>query len=532
MAHSSADTPRTPLEEGAPLLSRINSEEEAAVSESPKEKKPWIILCVLLFLLVSIVDVGAFLAEAPRTRVYEANLCLRYYEEHDPTKIGPGGTIPEELCKQDTIQQKMAMIFGWQDLFDAIPGILLAVPFGTLADKRGRKWVFIASLMGLELSMAWTLFICYFRSLPLELTWISSAFLVIGGGPIVASAIGLTMMSDIVPPERRTGVFLYFTAGVLVAELIAPILSARLMDYGEWLPLILALVIQQMGIFVALACPETLHLRDLPEPHDPEFDQTIELQPVKEPSAFAIKTQLRNFKDAFVFLCRDTTMALVIFAFLVSRLGRQAMSMLIRYASKRYNWKIKKAAYLLSFRAATNLVALTVFVPGVNMFLLRVIRLPAHWADLWLARSSIILSTLSFVIMGIAAHPALLVLGLLVFNLGTGYNAALRSVSIHVVGGQSSPDIGRLFAVIAIVESIGVMIAGPALAAIFEWGIELGEPWIGIPFLATAAVHGAVTFVTFIISVKDRPMSAPGYVQVDNEDSEPEDGTVGRRHQD
>lgn len=187
---------------------------------------------------------------------------------------------------------------------------------------------------------------------------------------------------------------------------------------------------------------------------------------------------------------------------------------------------------MLSFRAATSLVALTVFVPGANMVLLRVLQLPAHWADLWLARGSIILTTLSFLTMGIAAHPALLILGLLIFNLGTGYSAAMRSVAIHVVGGQSSPDVGRLFAVIAIVESVGIMIAGPALAAIYEWGIELGEPWIGIPFLATASALAAIAFVTFIISVKDKPTSIVDYVQIDNEDPELEDGSVGRRHQD
>jgi MFS family permease len=103
---------------------------------------------------------GAFLAEPPRTRIFEANICLSYYREHDASVIGPDGTIPESQCKIDAVQQKMAMIFGWQDMFDALPGILLAVPFGTLADRVGRKWIFTASLFGLQLSSAWVLLIC------------------------------------------------------------------------------------------------------------------------------------------------------------------------------------------------------------------------------------------------------------------------------------------------------------------------------------------------------------------------------------
>jgi hypothetical protein len=78
---------------------------------------------------------GAFMAEAPRTRVYEANICLSYYRQNDPTAIGPDGTVSEKLCKIDPVQQRMATIFGWQEMF-------------------------AASLVGLQLNGAWVLIIC------------------------------------------------------------------------------------------------------------------------------------------------------------------------------------------------------------------------------------------------------------------------------------------------------------------------------------------------------------------------------------
>lgn len=189
-----------------------------------------------------------------------------------------------------------------------------------------------------------------------------------------------------------------------------------------------------------------------------------------------------------------------------------------------------QAAYLLSFRAATNLVAMAVFVPIVNIVLLKVVRLPSHWADLWIARGSIILTALALFIMGIAAYPALLILGLLVFNLGTGYGAAMRSVSVHVIGGQSSPDVGRLFSVIAIVESLGAMVAGPALAMIFEWGISMGEPWIGMPYIVSAGVFVLMTVVAFMISVKENSVV---YAEVSGDSPDAlEDSLHGRRHHD
>jgi MFS family permease len=99
----------------------------------------------------------------------------------------------------------MVCSFGWQDMFDAIPGLLLAVPLGALSDQRGRKKIFAWCLVGLQLNSAWVLLICWMRSLPLQLVWFSSAFLFIGGGPLVASSIALTMVADIVPPEKRYG---------------------------------------------------------------------------------------------------------------------------------------------------------------------------------------------------------------------------------------------------------------------------------------------------------------------------------------
>ncbi|KAF2439771.1 hypothetical protein P171DRAFT_476218 [Karstenula rhodostoma CBS 690.94] len=513
---------RSSLEEGAPLLSatadtsREPSPAPLAVPGTEK-KKPWVWLVFLAFVFVTIVDVGAFLAEPPKTRVFEANLCLRYYKDNDPSKIGDDGYVPEALCKIDEVQQKLAMIFGWQDTFDAIPGLLLAIPFGALADKWGRKWIFVASLVGVQLNSAWVLLICYFRTLPLQLTWFSSAFFLVGGGPIVASTLAITMISDVAPPAQRTNIFLYLTASVLIAEMCAPIMASKLMETGLWLPLLLALAIQQVGVTVGIFFPETLHLRDLPEPRDGDH-ASIELQAKDE--GHGLETQLKHFKSALLLLTSDIQLALVVALFVVNRLGRQALTLLLRYASKRYNWEISKAAYLLSFRAATNLVAVAVFIPIANLILLKYLRLPVHWADLWLMRGSLLITAVGFLTIALAFQPAILILGLLIFNLGTGASAAMRSVSLHVVGGQSSPDVGKLMSLIAVSENIGVMFAGPLLNQAFTKGMDLKDAWLGLPFLGVFVLYVLATIVSCLVSVKDRDMA---YVEVatDEEESYP-----------
>ncbi|KAL1596411.1 hypothetical protein SLS60_009057 [Paraconiothyrium brasiliense] len=294
-------------------------------------------------------------------------------------------------------------------------------------------------------------------------------------------------------------------------------MASKLMETGLWLPLLLALAIQQVGVTVGILFPETLHLRDLPEPRDGE-DASIELQGKDE--GHGLKTQLKNFKSALLLLTSDIQLALVVALFVVNRLGRQALTLLIRYASKRYKWEIAKAAYLLSFRAATNLVAVAVFIPLVNIILLKYLRLPVHWADLWLTRGSLLITAAGFLAIALAFEPAILIFGLLVFNLGTGSSAAMRSVALHVVGGQSSPDVGKLMSLIAVSENIGVMLAGPLLNEAFTKGMDLKGAWLGLPFFGVFVLYVLATIVSCIVSVKDRDMA---YVEVATDEVEADD---------
>jgi hypothetical protein len=79
----------------------------------------------------------------------------------------------------------------------------------------------------------------------------------------------------------------------------------------------------------------------------------------------------------------------------------------------------------------------------------------------------------------------------------------MRSISVYVVGGQSSPDLGRMFSIIAILEGLGAMTAGPVLSSLFQWGISLGPAFYGMPFLASTLVFSAITVITYMIKVSD-----------------------------
>jgi hypothetical protein len=119
-------------------------------------------------MVVLLVSLGDQWMESPQTRIYEAVICYRYFEKADPSKIavgrnkiGPGaiGGVPELLCKTDEVQSELAMLRGWQQFFDGIPSLALAMPIGWAADRYGRKPLVLAGLLAFALKSAWWQFL-------------------------------------------------------------------------------------------------------------------------------------------------------------------------------------------------------------------------------------------------------------------------------------------------------------------------------------------------------------------------------------
>lgn len=66
-----------------------------------------------------------------------------------------------------------------------------------------------------------------------------------------------------------------------------------------------------------------------------------------------------------------------------------------------------------------------------------------------------------------------------------GYMPAVRSLATSFV---HADQVSRLYAVIAVIQTVGSMLAGPLIAGAFSWGVDLGGAWIGMAFIATAGI--------------------------------------------
>lgn len=52
----------------------------------------------------------------PLNRVIELRLCNEHYTRNDPSVLQRHGTIPEELCKIDEVQQRLAWLQGIMEI--------------------------------------------------------------------------------------------------------------------------------------------------------------------------------------------------------------------------------------------------------------------------------------------------------------------------------------------------------------------------------------------------------------------------------
>jgi hypothetical protein len=68
-------------------------------------------IAALLGLLL-LVNLSSSIYQIPLNRVIERRLCNDYYAIHDPTAFEPDGSVKEEKCKIDSIQQDLAWILG------------------------------------------------------------------------------------------------------------------------------------------------------------------------------------------------------------------------------------------------------------------------------------------------------------------------------------------------------------------------------------------------------------------------------------
>jgi hypothetical protein len=305
----------------------------------------------------------------------------------------------------------------------------------------------------------------------------------------------------------RSTMFFYLASAAVIGELIASPTVYFLMRINPWLPILLGLGGIIFSLSVSLFLPDT---RDRGNPRDVYESNSEEVTPPME-LFVQWRTEAKALTSMGFLNCvwgQGQTMLLL--TFLLTTLGRYAQEILLQYVTKRYGWswsqvslfkhfemnsrpkdstdhELSQASLLLSVRASCIIALFAIVLPLSGRIMTGWLRLSPISKDLWLARSSAFLLAVGSLIIGFADITPILILGLSLYALGSGYNLLVRSI-LASVGAANS---GIIFTTISLFENIGGLVAGPLLATSFNAGLGWGGWWIGLPFIVAGCLYSA-----------------------------------------
>ncbi|KAK4168770.1 major facilitator superfamily domain-containing protein [Cladorrhinum sp. PSN259] len=490
------DTEHTPLLPGSlPESSTGQTEEVTSDRDNDPgnvlraQLRPTVIL--LAFIILFLIELAIGMVAAPTNAIMESIICRQMHPDelllpsHSGTVVGgiirhfAGGVflVDNPICKSPDVQGKLAMIRAWGYTFDCLPGILLSVPYGMVSDKWGRKPVIYLSLLGVILGQIFTDLVYYFSDfVPLWTVWFSSAFQIIGGGSTILTAMLYTVLADVVPVSERATVFLQLTACFLTSQMIAGPLGGLMMIGDPWYPLMGSLACFAVAYLVLWAFPETLHVHD----HKADSHEESSLPDV---SKLWDKVHV-GLGDVSCFILGNKSFVFLMMSVAFIMLGRFVGEVLLQYATERYGWSWSDASFILAIRSVVSLVTLLVLTPLASWFCLHRLGMTGMGKDLWLARWSVMIAIVGCLIIASAANGSLFCIGLVWFALGSGLTPLIRSLLNSLVEEQ---HIGIMNTLVGLMETAGLTMAGPLLAKSLSVGLELGGPWVGLPFVTAGS---------------------------------------------
>ncbi|RYP37115.1 hypothetical protein DL767_003069 [Monosporascus sp. MG133] len=286
---------------------------------------------------------------------------------------------------------------------DIIERILLALPYGVMADHRGRKTVFLLFMLGLFISDIW-----------------------------------VKLVSDVVPAQERVRALLKLTAMDLVAQIVATPIAAAMMRYSSWYPLALSSALLVFIALLGLRLPETRPHRYRPLP-----GEDLEEENPGQYHRIGRRPLLKEYEKFFESLKSTLTrpVIMLLFVFFLACFGAQALQLLLQYASKKFGWGYGKASLLMSLRSSFHLALATILMPLIDTWISRRWGVPADQKDMTLSQFSGVLLVLGHLTLFLANGPPALCFGLVTTALGSSFLVTLRSTMTALVPASSEVQV-------------------------------------------------------------------------------------------
>ncbi|KAJ9610391.1 hypothetical protein H2200_005168 [Cladophialophora chaetospira] len=478
-----------------PLLSPSSDE-----SSHKNESRSTNTLLLKLYVIVFCINLGFQMLFPAQTQIYESIYCSQWYKDHPDKRLPENGSIPESYCKIPAVQTQISTLKGWFMFFNAAPGLLLSIPMGILTDRIGRRKLILVNLTSVFLVQVWTSFISWFGGqIPLRAIWLGTSLNLLTGGTIVLELLYVCILTDISPSDRVAETFFRTNAFGQLSKVVGPFLAGALMRIDAWLAVYVGLAFMALTVMLAATVPETLHWHksareDSIEVQGNQDDQTPTTE-TRKPHLPALRRLLKIWSDwRLVFVALTYPFRLICDA-----LG----DLLQRYMSNRYGWTLANATWVYSIQAIFAGLVLFTLLPFISGQIDRRFDFSIIQKNVILSRAALLMVAIAYTVIGLAPNAVVMMLGLLIETLSTGYPSTLRAIATALV---SENDRGSVFSVLSIAETLSTMMAYPITAALFNIGIEKGGgAWLGLPYDIIAVV-AVVSLVAMCLVRFERPV--------------------------
>ncbi|KAI1276953.1 major facilitator superfamily domain-containing protein [Xylaria sp. FL0933] len=441
--------------------------------------------CLLLNFLCALSE---SILNSPLLAVYERSLCITYYDAH-PDLTEPLLMNSNSRCKIVPIQQDLATVRGWKSLFDAIPALLFAIPFGRMADRVGRPRVYVLSLVGSALALSWELIIClYPHQFPLRWVWFSSLLQCIGGGAATSDAMLMAIAADASASRDRIQTMSYLYAAFVLAEIIGPFAASASMRISLWIPCLIGLGLLILSIVVVVLIADSSPKKTHSSPYStaesaPQGIEPLDTTGLHSGTTSPNTTQISHGYAAVVnenmgYLLRKNII-LVMPQFFVLPLRYILLGILVQYSSARFGWDIADSGVLQSEVAIVGLVQYVFLLPIFVKYLRSKPRANLERVDLEVTSYSISCLCIGSLCIGLCSSRWLLVPAVLIFSLGFGIRAPLLSF-LSLQGVDESRAV--LFSTATVVANMGQLVCSPIWGYMFALSSGLDSIWQGLPF--------------------------------------------------
>ncbi|CAG9942013.1 unnamed protein product [Clonostachys rosea f. rosea IK726] len=445
-------------QEDAPLLS---SQPSTATPVQDRRKpnaildiwlgfSPYFKYCIGLELLS---ELAMMIITVPMVSILEHSLCMRHYH----------GEIPDaDACKIPPIQQSLAEVRGWTASFETIAAILVALPMGRLADNRGQRGVFMIIMLGILMSLTWSLFIIASAKLPIRLVWASSIFLLVGGGRYAAEMILAAMVAKACNEETRTRGLYHFYSCFILAELIGPPIASVAADVSPWLPFIISyiLLFLTFPVLVIMSKYDTA-------PQSPHTSHEQSMHPGVPPvSRNCLRIALSATIDQF---------------------------QILKFLFSTGKMRLASTNALISEVALVNLLFFLFIVPALLRVVGIYLKPEAQILSLGILKSSLTFLFVGSLLIAFAASSPLLIASTMIYGLGFGARSALLSLVTSWIDPECT---GTLYSAVFLLEQIGMLGGEPLIQNLLGIAVGLPDPWKSLPFICASHYQPATSILT------------------------------------